>query len=143
MGTIGNAALDLFPVQAGELVRPTLAAGEKGINLGQTAATSVIERIVDGLIVSAILFGALLTLGDDFSPQTIYKSGIAFLTIFIGSYLFIFIGIKYQEFVVNLQIRTMGRLSPYWTERLINLYINFIQAIRGRIKPESTAGLVI
>ena len=108
MGAIGNAALYLLPVRAGELVRPTLAAGEKGINLGQTAATSVIERIVDGLIVSAILFGALLTLGDDFSPQTIYKSGIAFLTIFIGSYLFIFIGIKYQEFVVNLQIRTMG-----------------------------------
>ena len=101
-----------FPYEPGNWYDPLKAAGEKLINLGQTAATSVIERIVDGLLVSAILFGALLTLGDDYSPQTIYKSGIAFLTIFIGSYLFIFIGIKHQEFVVSLLIRTLGRLSP-------------------------------
>jgi len=130
MGAIGNAALYLLPVRAGELVRPTLAAGEKEVNLGQTTATSAIERIVDGLLVSAILFGALLTLGGDYAPQTIYRSGIAFLSIFIGVFFVIYFGNKHQDVVINLLSRTMGRLSPYWTERVINLYINFIQAIR-------------
>jgi len=130
MGAIGNAALYLFPLRTGELVRPTLAAGEKEINFGQTTATTVIERVVDGLLVSSILFGALLTLGEDYAPLTIYRSGLAFLSIFIGGILLIFIGNKHQDVVENLLMRTLGRLTPYWTERLINLYLNFIQAIR-------------
>jgi len=130
MGAIGNAALYLFPARTGELVRPTLAAGEEEVNLGQTTATSAIERIVDGLLVSTILFGVLLTLGGNYAPQNIYRSGFVFLTIFIGGCFVVYFGSKHQDFVVNLLMGTMGRLLPYWTERVINLYIDFIQAIR-------------
>jgi hypothetical protein len=56
---IGFAAIMLFPLRAGEIVRPLLLKTKK-IGLSVAIGTMGAERVVDGLIVTLILMGALL-----------------------------------------------------------------------------------
>jgi|GEM_PF-4758323 len=129
VGAVGNAALYIFPVRSGELVRPALASGENEIDFGQATATSVLERIVDGLLISAILFGSLIVMRDGMAPRVVYNSGMTFAVIFLGCSLFLIIGYRYKDAIVRVLQQTVGCLSSHWVNRLISLYKSFIQGI--------------
>ncbi len=130
IGAIGNAALYTIPARAGEIVRPTLAARENEINFGQATATSVIERIVDGLLVSAILFGSLASLKEEATLDSIYTSGVVFSAIFFSGILILFIGSKYQKTISRFLQRITNRISFQGAARLSDLFESFIQGIR-------------
>lgn len=130
MGAIGNAALFILPARSGELVRPTLASRENEIDFGQASATSAIERIADGLLVSAILFVSLTAMKKEMALRSIYYSGLAFLAIILGGSLILFISNRYQEASVSVIRRAIGWLSSQWADRLVRLFNSFIQGIR-------------
>jgi hypothetical protein len=129
MGAIGNAALYILPARVGELVRPTLATRENGIDFGKATSTTVIERIVDGLLISAILFGSLLTLRNEPTTQTLFKSGLIFISIFLGGSFFLFVSEKYREGFVHVLQRILGLFSYQLAERVVNFYSDFIHGI--------------
>jgi uncharacterized protein (TIRG00374 family) len=56
---IAFAAILLSPLRAGEVVRPYLIARRGNVRLWEAAGTVGAERIVDGLVLSALLFAAL------------------------------------------------------------------------------------
>jgi hypothetical protein len=56
---LGNAALVLLPFRTGEAVRPTLIARGGDVSFLAAAASSVAERLIDALIVGAVLIGCL------------------------------------------------------------------------------------
>jgi uncharacterized protein (TIRG00374 family) len=129
MGAIGNAALYILPARIGELVRPTLATRENEIDFGAATATTVIERMVDGLVISAILFGSLLALRNEPTMRTLFKSGLAFFSVFVGGTLFLFLSYKYREAVMRTLQRIIGFFSPNWAKRVVDLFSNFIRGI--------------
>lgn len=57
---IGSAAVLLLPLRLGETVRPVLIARTGQVNALSALGTVVVERIIDGLVLSLILGGALL-----------------------------------------------------------------------------------
>jgi uncharacterized protein (TIRG00374 family) len=130
IGAIGNAALLILPARSGELVRPSLAARENEIDFGQASATSVIERIVDGLLVIAISFGSLLFLEFEITPRAVYNGGFTFLAIFLGGILILFISLRHQDVIISMLQRSSRWISSHWVERLIDLFESFIQGIR-------------
>ena len=130
MGAVGNAALFLLPARSGELVRPTLASRENEIDFGQASATSVIERVVDGLLVIAILFGSLLLMKFEITPRAVYNSGYTFLAIFLGGIVILLISIRHQDVIISMLQRSSRWISSHWVERLIDLFESFIQGIR-------------
>lgn len=56
---LGNAALVLLPFRTGEVVRPSLIARGGEISFFAAAATTVAERLIDALMVGAMLLGCL------------------------------------------------------------------------------------
>jgi glycosyltransferase 2 family protein len=57
---IGFAAILLLPFRLGEFVRPYMIREKGKISMSSATGTIVAERVVDGLVVSAILAAALL-----------------------------------------------------------------------------------
>ncbi len=52
---IGFAASNVLPARVGEVLRPYLLARAEGLNATSTFATIVIERLLDGLVVVALM----------------------------------------------------------------------------------------
>ncbi len=61
LGLIGHGAVGLAPLRSGELVRPWLVSRSDGISFVQATGTVAAERIVDGLVVTAMLLFGLIT----------------------------------------------------------------------------------
>ncbi len=66
---VGSAALLVFPMRMGELVRPVMMR-RHGVSALAMAATVGLERIVDGLFVGGILFVGLVL-----DPGDVHRSG--------------------------------------------------------------------
>jgi len=130
MGAIGNAALYILPARSGELVRPTLAARQEEINLGQASATSVVERIVDGLLICAIFLPSLLAMKKGTTPRAAYEGGLLFLAFLLVGSAILFLSSIYKEKVIRILRGVIGRLSSHWAEILVGLYEGFIQGIK-------------
>jgi len=62
VSAVGFMYLFVLPLRLGELARPYLIADRGDIKMSEALATVVIERVVDGLIVSLVLFIVLFFL---------------------------------------------------------------------------------
>jgi hypothetical protein len=70
ISSVGFMAILALPVRLGEFVRPYLVARERKVSMGTMVGAVAVERIVDGLLISVLFFGAYLaSAGDLFSPQ--------------------------------------------------------------------------
>lgn len=67
LGLVGYGALVLLPFRLGEAARPALMHGRGNVPLGTSAGVVAAERIMDGLVLSSVLFAALLG-ADRVSP---------------------------------------------------------------------------
>jgi hypothetical protein len=70
IGAVGFMAMFLFPLRLGELVRPFLVKRlsqslGRPVRVSEILATVVVERIIDGLVVSLLLFGVLFLLPSE------------------------------------------------------------------------------
>lgn len=102
IGAVGFMAMFLFPLRLGELVRPHLvkkATQRQGaaINRSEVLATVVVERVVDGLVVSLLLFGVLFLLPDRTRASSDLAIGAyAALAVFAGAALLL-VGARWQN----------------------------------------------
>lgn len=82
---VGYAAIVLFPFRLGEVVRPyLLARTSRNIGFSEAMGTAVVERVVDGLFITGLLFAAVATAPLEGS-FTIRSAGQASAVVFIGA----------------------------------------------------------
>ena len=103
---VGFMYLFVLPLRLGELARPWLLQRATGIPMTASLATIVVERVVDGLIVSLLLFGVLF-----FLPS---HDAAAFSQIRIGAYAALGL------FTVALAVLAAMALKPQATTRLLS-----------------------
>ena len=60
IGFLGYSAIFFAPLRMGELVRPYLMALDGDVGFTEATGTALAERVIDGLIVSLVLFAGLL-----------------------------------------------------------------------------------
>lgn len=89
---VGYAAIVLFPFRLGELVRPYLLARfSSKVTFSAAMGTAVVERIVDGLFITALFFVTILTAPQASSPVLRvagYTSAAVFVSASVGLALF-------------------------------------------------------
>lgn len=125
---VGFTAILLLPLRAGEIVRPWLIRDRKKITLSSALGTMGAERVIDGLVVTAVLAGALLfvprldplpkTFGDLNIPvAAIPAAGFAALALFVT--LFVAMAVFYfaRSFSQRVIRATLGRISPRLADR--------------------------
>lgn len=126
---IGFTAILILPLRAGEIVRPWLIRDRKKITLSAGLGTMGAERVIDGLMVTAVLAGALVfvpkldplpkTFGDLKIPvAAIPAAGYAALVLFIGAFIAMAVFYFARDFSQRVIRATVGRVSPKLADKV-------------------------
>jgi uncharacterized protein (TIRG00374 family) len=150
---VGFAAILLLPLRLGELVRPSVLANRTDLSLSSLLATAVVERVLDGLLVTGLLFLTLVTYSG--AEQETYTlelySGLQFeltfqvvlgliaAAIFIPALVVCGLALWRRRWAFGI-IEFVGRpISPTLTERAIDILDDFIDGF-GVLSQTGTLG---
>jgi hypothetical protein len=131
IGAVGFMATFLFPLRLGELVRPYLLAREfPHIAMSGSLATIVVERLMDGLVVSLLLAATLFVLPEGMGTGIDLRfAAYSALTIFLGA--LVMLGLLYwqREFTTRAVRATVGRISEPVATRLCSMLDGFARGL--------------
>ncbi len=127
VSAIGFMYLFALPLRIGELARPYLIADRGDIKMSEALATVVVERVVDGLIVSIVLFFVLFFLpgqgGAGFDE--IQLGAYLALVIFGGAMLVLTLAYIWREWTLQVLDRLLGLVSKGLAEGVRGLLERF------------------
>ncbi|MFI5300372.1 MAG: lysylphosphatidylglycerol synthase transmembrane domain-containing protein [Polyangiales bacterium] len=126
---IGFAAILLLPLRAGEVVRPYLARDGKKVSFAAALGTIGAERVIDGLVVTLALAGALVFVprlpvlpdhvGDLAIPVSLVpRFGFLALFVFVAAFVAMALFFFAHGFALKLMHATIGRVSQPVADKL-------------------------
>jgi hypothetical protein len=135
IGAVGFMAMFLFPLRLGELVRPylvkrlTTQAGAT-VRMSEILATVVVERVIDGLVVSLLLFGVLFLLpGDTSSAGPLKVGAFAALAVF-GAAAVLLAGARWKADLTRRFIaKTAGLVSKRLASGVNRILEDFLRGL--------------
>ena len=137
---IGFSAILILPLRAGEIVRPWLIRDRKNITLSAGLGTMGAERVIDGLVVTAVLAGALVfvprldplpkTFGDLKIPvAAIPAAGYAALALFVTAFVCMAVFYFARDFSQRVIKATVGRVSPKLADKVAAIVSGLAQGL--------------
>ncbi|MCC6621129.1 MAG: flippase-like domain-containing protein [Deltaproteobacteria bacterium] len=156
IGAVGFMAMFLFPLRLGELVRPFLvkraaaqlprspgADAEPRVRMTAVLATVVVERIVDGLVVTLCLFAVMSFLpGSSDSASELRVGAWAALAVFAGAALLL-AGARWQaELTRKVVHKTAGLVSKRLAHAIDSLLESFLSGLRRLPNARAFAGFI-
>lgn len=140
IGTVGFAAILLLPLRLGELVRPFLLAKRNDVSGASALATIVVERVLDGLVITGLLFVGLWTYQGDASTELARTVGTVAAAIFVPALAMCFVAAYSRRIARDVVMATVGRVSESLGEKVATLLEQFAtgfiaMARRGDIAP--------
>ncbi len=128
---IGFMMLLVLPFRLGEFARPFLIAQRSSIRRSAAMTSVVLERIVDGLFVAAMMRLLLFFVPTE-TPEIHYvKLGSWVLFgVFGGGLAFLLFGLWQQERTVRLVRATVGRFAPGLAHKVADIVDTFVGAMR-------------
>ncbi len=122
------AAVFFFPFRLGELVRPNLCARLNIMSASAGLAASALERVIDGLVTTA-LFGCLLLLAPHDLPPFVRAGGLTALAVFGGAVVFFVVAFRFRSAALGLVQRVAGLVSAKLADRLVALIGGFLDGL--------------
>ncbi len=127
---VGFAGILLLPLRLGEFVRPALLSRRSELNVSGLLATAVVERVIDGLLVTGVLFITLLTYSG--GQETGFARTIGWMSaaIFVPALTICLLALWRRSWALGL-IETLGRpVSPRLADWAVELLDDFIDGFR-------------
>lgn len=128
---VGLTAILLLPLRLGELVRPYLLAKRTDLSMTAVLGTAVVERVIDGLVVTGLLFVTLATYAGTQSPEFAKVAGLISAAIFVPALGMIVLAMVSRERAKALVNITFGLVSKPLAEKLCGLLEAFIDGFRA------------
>ncbi|MDP2344252.1 MAG: lysylphosphatidylglycerol synthase transmembrane domain-containing protein [Deltaproteobacteria bacterium] len=122
------AAVFLLPFRLGEFVRPNLCARRNIMPASAGLAASALERIIDGLVTTA-MFGALLLLAPQDLPPMVRVGGLTALGIFSGAAVFFVVAFRFRSAALALVQRVAGGVNQKLANKLEELIGGFLDGL--------------
>jgi uncharacterized protein (TIRG00374 family) len=148
IGAVGFMAMFLFPLRLGELVRPYLvkkATTKLGtpVRMSEVLATVVVERVIDGLVVSLFLFGVLFLLpGEGASADRMKVGAFAALAVF-GAAAVLLAGARWQHERTKTFVQmTAGLVSKRLAKGIGRILDDFLRGLRRLPSARTFAGFL-
>lgn len=127
---VGYAAIVLFPLRLGELVRPYLLARvSPKIRFAEAMGTAVVERIIDGLCITALFFVAVLTAPQELDRQ-VRAAGVVSALVFGCAALGLTLFVLQRAWAERLMRWTFGLLDA-GLERVAGRQLGLVEKIGG------------
>ncbi len=136
-GAIGFMSVFLLPLRLGEFVRPLLLTREGttrngGVPFGASLASVALERVLDGLLVSGLLFTVLVGVPAETIerfPQ-VQIGAWAALGVFGGALVALGCTFLAREWTVNTTHKVIGKIAPGVADKLIGLLTAFVDGLK-------------
>lgn len=128
---IGFMMLIILPFRLGEFARPFLIAERSNIRRSPAMTSVVLERIIDGLLIAVLLRVLMFFVPDDAHNINEVRIGANLMfTVFFSGFCFLLLARWKHDFVVGLMHKTMGRLAPGLTEKVVRMVDGFVGALK-------------
>ncbi len=126
---LGFAAIQMMPLRTGEAARPYLLDRYAGISKSALFGTIAIERVIDGLMVSLILTGALFAIPASRSP---FVWGLRLIpsSVFIAA-LVLLVAFYYRPTAVT---RGLSKLCGFFSSKLAVFVIGVLERFHTGLK---------
>jgi uncharacterized protein (TIRG00374 family) len=113
ISSVGFMAILALPARLGELVRPGLLR-KRGISATAALGTVAVERIVDGMLVSAFVFGACFALRGPNAPGWMMITAWLALGLFSAALVFLIFAMRWPQATVTfcLRLSLLPRFAP-------------------------------
>lgn len=132
VGAAGFMSVFMLPLRLGELVRPWLISRNSNIPFGTALSTIAVERVIDGLMVTLLLFAVLMQAGPtqlDRHPEVVVGAWVA-LGVF-GSALTVLVATALaREFTTGVLRRLIGLVSGRLADKIVGLATSFVDGLR-------------
>jgi hypothetical protein len=114
MSSVGFMAILALPARLGEFVRPGLLRQRGYTTASAGLGTVAVERIVDGLVISLVVFFAFFAIRTDASPGWMMPTAYVALGVFAGFLVFLVFALRRPEPTVRfcLALSLLPRLAP-------------------------------
>ena len=114
MSSVGFMAILALPARLGELVRPGLLRKRGDLSASAALGTVAVERVVDGLLVSLFVFGALFALRGPDAPSWMMPTAYVALAVFVAALVFVIFALQRPEATVGfcMKLSLLPRLAP-------------------------------
>lgn len=128
---IGFAAIIILPLRLGELVRPLeISRRSETISMSAALGTVVVERVVDGLLITLLLFVALLTVETRGPmPAGMWSIGIIAGSIFSTTMVVLLLSWWKRAATVRILRKIGNRISARLTEKALGLLEGFLDGV--------------
>jgi glycosyltransferase 2 family protein len=114
ISSVGFMAILALPARLGEFVRPALIRQKGKVSAASALGTVAVERIVDGLLVSIFVFGALFARRGPDAPSWMMPTAWAALAVFSAAAVFLVCALRWPERAVGaaVSMTLIRRLAP-------------------------------
>lgn len=114
ISTVGFMAILALPARLGEFVRPALIRKKGEVTASAALGTVAVERIVDGLLVSLVVFAAFFAKRGPDAPSWMMPTAYAALGVFMAALMFLAFALRWPEKTVRACVRMafLPQLAP-------------------------------
>jgi uncharacterized protein (TIRG00374 family) len=117
ISSVGFMAILALPARLGEFVRPALLRKKGEVSASAVLGTVAVERIVDGLIVSFLVFGCCLAIHLGNPPDEkwwMMPTAYASLALFVAATTFLAFALRWPRVTTRIAVRLtlLDRLAP-------------------------------
>lgn len=104
ISSVGFMAILALPARLGEFVRPALIRKKGHISAAAALGTVAVERIIDGLLVSMFVFGALFALRGPNAPGWMMPTAYTALALFAAALTFLAFALRWPKKTVHISV---------------------------------------
>jgi uncharacterized membrane protein YbhN (UPF0104 family) len=138
---IGFMMLLILPFRLGEFARPYLIAERSRIRRSAAMTTVVLERIIDGIIIAAMLRVLLFFVNTDAPNIKAVELGSNIMfAVFGGGLAFLILARWQHDRVIGLMRVVLGKVSPNVAEKAVYVVDGFVSALRQLPDAKNLAG---
>lgn len=114
ISSVGFMFILALPARLGEFVRPALIRRKGEISASEALGTVAVERIVDGLLVSLLVFGAFFARRGPGAPEWMMPTAYVALAVFACATVFLAFALRRPEQTVRVCVRLalLPQISP-------------------------------
>ena len=131
---VGSAAILLLPLRVGELVRPYLLVKKSSLKMSAGLGTAVVERVIDGLVMTGLLFVSLATYSGARATGFATWLGIISACVFVGALVGCLGALRWRAQTLRLVERLLSPLSRKLADRIGHTLEAFIDGFQGLVR---------
>lgn len=132
VSSVGFMAILALPARLGEFVRPALIRKKGQVSATAALGTVAVERIIDGLLISLLVFAAFFALRGPDAPSWMMPTAYAALAVFTAAMVFLGFAMRWPGQTVTIAVTVSGlrllspRIAAVIRDKLLSMISGFL-----------------